>query len=164
MLPLQQPLGQDAALHTHWPDALHAWPDPHAAHTAPDAPHDVAVSSASPSHTPEVQHPAQSAPPQVHAPPEHDAPAAHVPHAAPPVPHAAPVCEGYVTHVSPLQQPVGHDVASQTHLPAVTSHSCPSEHEPHAPPPVPHEEFDCDSYVSQKPASPPAQHPFGQLF
>jgi hypothetical protein len=41
---LQHPLGHDAALHTHFPCALHACPAPHAAHATPPEPHVVAVS------------------------------------------------------------------------------------------------------------------------
>jgi hypothetical protein len=36
---------------------LHSWPDPHAAHTLPEAPHAIGVSLASGVHTPEVQQP-----------------------------------------------------------------------------------------------------------
>ena len=38
-MPLQQPLGHEAASQTHCPlVVLHAWPDAHAAHAAPPEP------------------------------------------------------------------------------------------------------------------------------
>ena len=52
-----------------------------------------------------------------------------VTHAAPPMPHAD--VDG-VMHVEPAQQPLGHDVASQTQVPA--THRWPAPHaapEPH---------------------------------
>jgi hypothetical protein len=40
VLPLQQPMGQDVASHTHWPVVvLHSWPALHAPQAAPAAPH-----------------------------------------------------------------------------------------------------------------------------
>ncbi len=66
---------------------------------------------------------------------------AHGAHAAPPAPHCEEDSDPYGTHVLPLQQPVGHEVASQTHWPAlapVLLHSCPEAHGPQAAPPVPH--------------------------
>jgi hypothetical protein len=41
VLPLQQPLGQELALHTHWPVPLQVSPDGHAAQLAPSVPQDV---------------------------------------------------------------------------------------------------------------------------
>lgn len=47
VLPLQQPLGQEAALQTHCPVVvLHCWPEAHAAQAAPLAPHELFVSDA----------------------------------------------------------------------------------------------------------------------
>jgi hypothetical protein len=47
VLPLQQPVGHDAALQTHWPVAmLHCWPLTQAAHAAPAVPHALLVSEA----------------------------------------------------------------------------------------------------------------------
>ena len=56
---VQQPLGHELALQTHWPDVvLHVWPVAHAPQAAPPAPHEVADSEAYASHVPlEVQHP-----------------------------------------------------------------------------------------------------------
>ncbi len=38
VLPLQQPAGHEAASHTHWPAALHAWPLAQLAQLAPPVP------------------------------------------------------------------------------------------------------------------------------
>ena len=58
MLPLQQPLGHDAASHTHAPAALHAWPVVHAPQLAPPVPHEPFDCEPYASHTPpDVQHP-----------------------------------------------------------------------------------------------------------
>ncbi len=89
-MPLQQPLGHDAASQTHCPLAVsHAWPDAHAAHAAPPEPHEVVDSLAYSSHVEPLQQPAvHDPPPQVHTPLEQVSPVPHVPHAAPPVPHS----------------------------------------------------------------------------
>jgi hypothetical protein len=88
-VPLQQPLGHDAASQTHWPlVVLHVWPDPHAAHAAPPEPHEEADSLAYASHVEPLQQPAHAPPPHVHTPLEHESPDPHVPHAAPPEPHS----------------------------------------------------------------------------
>jgi hypothetical protein len=65
-LPLQQPFGHEAALHTHWPLAPHAWPDPHAEHATPPAPHDALVSFDRVSHVPALQQPEHEPPPHEH--------------------------------------------------------------------------------------------------
>jgi hypothetical protein len=65
--------------------------------------------------------------------------------------------------VFPLQQPLGHEVASQTHWPVVLLHSWPAAHAPHAAPPLPHDVFDSDAYVSQAPLGPPLQQPAGHV-
>ena len=44
MLPLQQPLGHELALQTHWPLALQACPLAQAAQLPPPAPHEDADS------------------------------------------------------------------------------------------------------------------------
>jgi hypothetical protein len=156
-------LGHEAASHAQWPLALQACPAPHAAQTAPPAPHEPVDSLDSASQVPALQQPAQAVPPHVHAPPEHDSPFAHIPHAEPPTPQADPDCAPGRTHVLPLQQPLGHDVASQTHWPAAVLHSWPEAQVPHAAPFVPHDPVDCDAYGSQSPERPPLQQPFGQL-
>ena len=93
-MPLQQPLGHEAASHMHCPFAvLHVWPDPHAAHAAPPAPHEVADSEAYGSQFPPLQQPAHVPLPQVHVPLEHESPLPHAPQAAPPVPHSLVDCE-----------------------------------------------------------------------
>lgn len=63
----------------------------------------------------------------------------------------------------PLQQPVGHELASQTHLPDVVSHSCPARQALQELPPVPHEVGVWEPYASQDPVAPPLQQPFGQV-
>ncbi len=91
---LQQPLGHEAALHTHCPElVLHVCPIPHGAHCVPAEPHDPLDSLASGSHVPPaVQQPLHDVPPQLHMPLEHVPPAAHGAHTAPAVPHAMPDC------------------------------------------------------------------------
>ncbi|HVT06462.1 MAG TPA: hypothetical protein VHO67_03350 [Polyangia bacterium] len=46
-------------------------------------------------------------------------PAEHVPQLFPLEPQAEPLCWAVATHLVPWQQPPGHDVALQTHAPAV---------------------------------------------
>jgi hypothetical protein len=90
--PLQQPLGQELALHTHWPLALHAWPDTHAAQLAPPVPQDDADCAEYAVHVPPVP-PLQQPLGQVLVSHEHvplvvsHRPLAHAAHAWPPVPH-----------------------------------------------------------------------------
>jgi hypothetical protein len=60
--------------------------------------------------------------------------------------------------VLPLQQPWGHEVASQTHVPFVVSHSLPAPHAAHAAPPAPQEAVDSEAKGSQ---TLPLQQPFG---
>jgi hypothetical protein len=87
MLPLQQPLPHEAALHTQLPE-MHSWPlaqgDP--------LPH---------AQTPPAVHVSDVMP--------------QLAQVLPPVPHC-PGDVGS-THVEPLQQPLGHDAASQMHDP-----------------------------------------------
>jgi hypothetical protein len=85
------------------------------------------------------QPPGQEAPLQTHWPVLllHFCPAAQPAQTAPPAPHAASDWSAYLMHVEPLQQPSGHDVASQTHCPAL--HLCPGAHAAHFAPPVPQE-------------------------
>ncbi len=96
---VQHPSGHDVASQTQLPAVLHSWPVAQAVQAVPAAPHDVADSAENGSHVSlAVQHPAQAAPPQVHAPPEHEPPFAHAPHAAPPVPHSDDDCPAGSTH------------------------------------------------------------------
>jgi len=81
----QQPFGQDAAVHTHFPCALQSWSSRHCVQRPPPAPQ---VLSVEPTHCPLEQQPAQVMPPQLQAPLVHACPAAHVEHAFPPVPQA----------------------------------------------------------------------------
>lgn len=108
---VQQPLGHELGLHTHWPPPVsHVCPDAHAAQSVPPAPHEPVVSLASGSHVPpDVQQPLHCAPPHVHAPPEHVPPAAHGAHAAPALPHDVADCDAYGSHWPlAVQQPLGH--------------------------------------------------------
>jgi hypothetical protein len=91
----QHPLGHVLALHTQWPELVsHSWPEAHAAHSVPPAPHDAFDSLDSASHVPpDVQQPLHAEPPQVHAPPEQLPPVAHGAHTAPPLPHDEGDCE-----------------------------------------------------------------------
>jgi hypothetical protein len=75
LLPLQQPLGHEAALHTHWPDthrcpAPHAAPDPH--WQPPEAPHPSLVAASHPVQT--QAPPTQSRPGGQGKLPAHDGP------------------------------------------------------------------------------------------
>jgi len=141
-LPLQQPLGHDAASQTHCPLPLHACPAAHPAQAAPPLPHELLDSLLSDSHVPPLQQPGHDVPPHEHAPPAHACPEEHAAHAAPPIPQSAEPCMDCGTQALPLQQPVGQDDASQTHLPVVESHSCPAAHAAHVAPPVPHDRVD----------------------
>jgi hypothetical protein len=164
VVPLQQPLGHEVPSQTHCPVVLlHSWPAEHAAHVAPLAPHEEFDSLESASHVVPVQHPEHDVPPHVHTPLEHAWPLLHGAHAAPAVPHDAFDCEVYASHVVPLQQPLGHEVASQTHLPVLLSHSWPDAQALQVAPPVPHEPFDSEAYASHVPVMPPLQQPFGQV-
>jgi eukaryotic-like serine/threonine-protein kinase len=99
-------------------------------------------------------------PPHEHTPAEHESPEPQAAHATPPVPQRVADCEDCATHALPLQHPVGHEVASQTHLPVIVSHSCPMPHAPHAAPPEPHDVFDSEANISQ---TSPLQQPRGQV-
>jgi hypothetical protein len=161
---LQQPFGQDAALHTHCPVlVLHARPVPHATQVAPPEPQEVLDSLVSGSHVEPLQQPAHDPPPHVHAPFEQESPLPHEPHAAPAVPHSLVDCEAYRTQVLPLQQPPGQDAALQTHWPLVLSHAWPDAHAAQVAPEAPQEAFDSEVYASQVPLVPPLQQPLGQV-
>ncbi len=86
MLPLQHPLGQELASHTHCPP-LHSWPVAHALQLAPPLPHEPFDSPVSGSQVDPLQHPRQVPPPQLHTPLTQLSPLPHELHAAPPVPH-----------------------------------------------------------------------------
>ena len=92
MLPLQHPPGHEAALHTHWPLALHAWPIAQPAQAAPPVPHEEADSDEYASQGPVVpplQHPfghVFASQVQVPVVVSHR-PLAQLAHAAPPAPH-----------------------------------------------------------------------------
>jgi len=87
VLPLQQPLGHELAVHTHAPPE-HVWPAPQ---TDPPDPHEQ--------------------PPFTHR----SALAPHVPQVAPGAPHCA--VEVVVTHAPDAQHPFAHPVESHTHCP-----------------------------------------------
>lgn len=145
--PLQQPVGQDAAVQAQLAPEQ-TWPLPQAA----DAPH--------------LQTPAT----QVLVLPEQGA------HAAPPVPHAPLPCDAVVTHAPALQQPAGQLVASQTHAPpehrSPARQAAPAPHL-QAPPPqlsavTPHEEHAAPAAphlaaVAGLMQAPALQHPPAQL-
>jgi hypothetical protein len=80
---------------------------------------------------PEQQPPAHVLASQVHVPSVvSHTPLAHELHVAPAVPQLVGVSEAHFTQapVVESQHPIGHEVASQTHLPEVLSHSCPIGH------------------------------------
>ena len=70
-------------------------------------------------------------------------PVPHGEQAAPAVPQEVGDSDAHGWHVPfDVQQPFGHEVASQTQVPLVLSHSWPIGHIAHATPPVPHEALD----------------------
>ena len=82
-------------------------------------------------------------------------------HVAPDAPQEPLDSDPYASHVPlapPLQQPLGHVLESHAHTPVVRSHRLFAQ-EPHAAPPFPHCEPDCDAYVTH---TLPLQHPFAQ--
>jgi hypothetical protein len=134
-VPLQQPLGQEFASHTHALFA-HSWPTPqdgpvphwhrpeaehvsavvmsHSVHAVPPVPH--ATSDPWLQVGPEQQPVAQvSTQPEQRPSPVQVCPEGHELHAPPPLPQAAARFPG--SHDSPLQQPVGQPTPSQTHAP-----------------------------------------------
>ncbi len=173
MLPLQQPLGHEVALHTH-PLPVHCWPTAHCApplhvhapavqplatvvlhvvHAPPPAPQLVTEGT---SHVdPEQQPDVHVCEHDWHTPLTHASPPGHAAHAAPLVPQEEDDSDWYGTHVVPLQHPAEHEFPSHTHLPP--THSCPV---PHAAPvpqvhtPLVHESP--DGQAAQ--ATPPVPH------
>ena len=130
----QQPPGQEVALQTHAPCALHAWFAAQATHWPPLAPHCPAEAV---THWPLAQQPLQLMLPQLQAPLLHVWPDAHMPQALPAEPHAVADCADSATQrPCESQQPYGHDVGLQTHLPVV-SQVCPAAHAAQAAPAVP---------------------------
>ena len=153
----QQPLGQDAALQTHAPCALHAWFAPHATHCPPFAPHAAADAVMQ---TPFAQQPAQLMLPQLQPPLLQVWPVAQVPQALPPAPHAAVDCADCATQrPCESQHPFGHDVGLQTQVPAAP-HACPLAHAAHALPAAPQVVADCAANATQVPFA--WQQPPGQ--
>jgi hypothetical protein len=130
----QQPLGHEAASHTHLPWALHSWWVAQAAHEPPLAPQVVfdAVTQ-----VPFEQHPLQLVPPQLQAPPLQAWPEEHAPQAFPPEPQALVDCADVATQLPPVsQQPFGHEAGVQTQVPEVPQ-VCPLWQLPHAAPAAP---------------------------
>jgi hypothetical protein len=114
---VQQPIGHEAALHTHCP-LLHVCPLGQATHATPLLPHDELDSLDGLSHEVPAQQPLHAMKKHEHAPLLQLSWVAHAPHAAPPVPHSAFDWAEVATHVVPSQHPLGHEVESQTHAPA----------------------------------------------
>ena len=86
-------------------------------------------------------------------------PEAQAPQVAPAAPHEAFDSDAYGSHVPadpPLQHPFGHEVASQTHWPALVLHSSPAEQALHVAPAEPHEAVDSPAKGSHVE---PLQHP-----
>ena len=85
--------------------------------------------------------------------------AAHGAHVAPDAPQEPLDSDPYASHVPlvpPLQQPLGQVLASHAQTPVVRSHRLFAQ-EPHAAPPLPHCEGDCDANCTH---TLPLQHPF----
>jgi len=158
--PLQQPPEQDVALHTHAPVAVsHAWPDAHAAHAVPPAPHALLDCDPGATHAPAaVQHPAGHElalhtqwPTLV----SHTWPAAHTAHSVPPPPHDVFDSLDSGSHVAfDVQQPA-HAEPPQVHSPP--EQLPPMAHGAHIAPALPHEEGDCAAHGSHCPLA--VQHP-----
>jgi hypothetical protein len=143
VVPEQQPLEHEVALHTHTPPE-HAWPVAHAAappqvqapvaeqpsavmpqllHVAPPVPQAAAEGMVQV--VPEQQPPGQLAALQpLHAPMLQVWPVGHIVQLPPAAPHALGSVPGW--HVLPWQHPFGHDVASQAHVPP--EQTCPLAH------------------------------------
>ena len=125
--PLQHPLGQEVASHTHAPvDRSHSCPEPHPMHVTPPVPHAAVDCDPYGTHRPAVpplQQPSGQlfwSHEQVPAVVSHS-PVGQEPHAAPPAPHSTADCEAKGTHrPAPLQQPVAH-VAALHGVPASAS-------------------------------------------
>ncbi len=116
---MQQPIGHEAALHTHCPElVLHVCPDGQAAHATPLLPHDELDSLDGLLHVVPAQQPPHAMKKHEHAPLVQLSCVAHAPHAAPPVPHSAFDWAEVATHVEPSQHPLGHETPLQTHAPA----------------------------------------------
>jgi hypothetical protein len=86
----------------------------HAAHAPPPTPH--AASDGVLHVDPEQQPEQESAQPLHTFAAVHVCDPGHATHSAPPEPQADPMFPA--SHLSPVQHPVGHDVASQTQVPA----------------------------------------------
>jgi hypothetical protein len=109
-----------------------------------------------------VQHPGHDVPAHEQPPPEQVSPVRQALQAAPAVPHSVPDWAENGTHAPmELQQPLGHEVASQTHFPALVSHSSSEGHAAQAPPPAPHCAAVCEVCGTHWPLA--SQHPSAQV-
>ena len=116
---VQQPVGHEAALHTHCPElVLHVCPDGQAMHATPLLPQDELDSLDGLSHVVPAQQPLHAEKKHEHAPLLQLSCVAHALHAAPPVPHSAFDWAEVATHVDPSQHPLGHESPSQMQAPA----------------------------------------------
>jgi hypothetical protein len=130
----QQPLGHEAASHTHCPCGLHSCWLPQGVHAPPLAPQAVfeAVTQA-----PFEQQPAQLAPPQLQAPPLQACPEAQLPQAAPFEPQALVFCAALRTHLPVAsQQPPEQEAGVQAQTPAAPQ-AWPLAQEAQVAPPAP---------------------------
>jgi hypothetical protein len=157
-LPLQQPLGHELALQTHWPAALQVCPVAHAPQAAPPTPHEDGDSAEKASHVPvEVQHPlGHEVASQTHFPvlTLHTWPDGHPAHVAPLAPQDALDSPESCSHEPvPVQQP-GHEPPPQVHAPF--EQESPAPQAVHDAPPVPHSDPCCAAYRTQ---ALPLQHP-----
>jgi hypothetical protein len=152
---VQQPMPQEVASHTHWPEELHSWPLWHATHATPPVPHEACAEV---THWPlESQHPVgHELASHTHEPETHSWPVGHILHATPLAPHAA---FEDVSHEPALEQQPMHAAPPQVQAPL--EHELPVAHAPHALPPVPHLLDDCEPYVTHAPFA--SQHPMGHV-
>ena len=144
---------QPLAVHAFEVRVLHAW------QAMPPVPHVLAYAGVV--HVPLVPGPPAQQPPghvfasHVQTPVSQPLPAAHAAHAAPLIPQVVTVDVWHWPLAS--QHPSGHDVASQTHLPAVPQR-WPVAHAPHDAPALPHTPFVSLAYATHVF---PLQHPPG---
>jgi hypothetical protein len=156
VVPLQQPIGQDAAVHSHAPVLPQAWPLAQVPQAAPPVPHFALLSPAYATQALPAQQPSgHDVASHTHWPfVPHSWPVAHAAQAPPAIPHAAAVD---VTQVPFAEQQPAHVLVPQ--LQAPFAQRFPGEHTVHAAPPDPHPALDSD--VVHAPFE--SQQPVGQV-
>ncbi len=160
VIPAQQPLAHEVALHTQAPVAVsHACPGAHIAHIAPPVPHALRMCIPGATHEPlGVQHPpghVLALHTQWPEPVSHSVPDGHAAHSVPPAPHDMFDSLDSGSHVAPDVQQPAHAEPPQVHAPP--AQLPPAAHGAHIAPPLPHEAGDCALNSSHWPLA--VQHP-----